>query len=53
MRRQAVVGGRYAYGAVAVLGEIAHRMPVVKSGEGNDVSRALFCVGGRRCWGLQ
>jgi len=52
-RRQAAVGGRYDYGGVAVLGEMAHRVSVVENSEGGDASTDLFRARSGRCWGLQ
>lgn len=46
-------GNRYAYGAVTVLEEMVHRLPIAESGEGSGTSTALLCAGSHRCWGLQ
>ena len=45
---QTTVGG----GGVAALGEMAHGLSLVESGEGNDTSTTLCGAGSRRCWGL-
>lgn len=43
--------GRYAYGAVAVVREMGHRLFGVARG-GRDASTALYHTGSWGCWGL-
>ena len=43
--------GRRIYRAAAVLGEMAHRLSVDESDEGNAALIALCCSGGCRFWG--